>query len=442
MIGLVDCNNFYVSCERVFRPDLEGKPVIVLSNNDGCAISISDEAKALGIRMAVPVHMVMDVVKKYGIYMFSSNYTLYGDMSDRVMKTIASFVPRMEIYSIDETFLDLSEVPAGQLESLAKKIKSTVKQFTGIPVSIGIAKTKTLAKMANRFAKKTKKHVGVHVMQHENPVLEVLKYMKVEDVWGIGSEHAQRLNKINVHTAYDFVQLPEEWVRKNMTVVGLRMMKEMLGQNCIEWEFTRPKRKAVRSSRSFGQLITDKKDIEEAISNFAATCALKLRRENSCARTLQVWIETNPFRYDDKQYSRKITMKLEVATCNSGELIRQAMKGLDIIYTQGYNFMKAGVLVSDLVPSDNVQQGFFLPGEKKKNAKAMRIMDVLNNTYGSNTVRMAAQGYEKKWKLKAAMLSPCYTTNIHHVQRSGAATLFGRKTVHINFEYYIFPLTE
>lgn len=417
MIGLVDCNNFYVSCERVFRPDLEGKPVIILSNNDGCAISISDEAKAYGIRMAVPVHMVMDVVKKYNIQMFSSNYTLYGDMSDRVMKTIASFVPQMEVYSIDETFLDLSEVPPSQLESLAKKIKATVKQYTGIPVSIGIAKTKTLAKMANRFAKKTKKKIGVHLMQSDSEVNEVLAFTKVDDVWGIGAEHAQRLHRLGVNSAADFIKLPHEWIRKNMTVVGLRMYKEMLGQPCIEWEFVRPKRKAVRSSRSFGQLITDKKDIEEAVSNFAATCALKLRKEQSCASTLQVWIETNPFRYEDKQYSRSITMKLEVATNNSGELIRHAMKGLDIIYTTGYNFMKAGVLVTDLVPSSKVQQGMFFQNRKKENAKAMRIMDVLNNTYGSNTVRMAAQGYERKWKLKAAMLSPCYTTNIHHVPK-------------------------
>jgi DNA polymerase V len=416
MIALVDCNNFYVSCERVFRPDLEEKPVIILSNNDGCAISISDEAKALGIRMAVPVHMVMDVIKKHNVHMFSSNYTLYGDMSDRVMKTIASFVPQMEVYSIDETFLDLSAVPTEQLEPFAKKIKSTVKQYTGIPVSIGIAQTKTLAKIANRFAKKTKKKIGVHMM-YDQQVDEVLKVTKVEDVWGIGSEHAQRLNKINVHSAYDFIQLPEEWVRKNMSVVGLRMLKEMKGENCIEWEFIRPKRKAIRSSRSFGQLITDRKDIEEAVSNFAATCALKLRKEQSCANTLQVWIETNPFRYDDKQYSRRIKMKLEVATCNSGELIRYAMKGLDIIYTPGYNFMKAGVLVTDLVAADKIQQGIFLEGEKKKNAKAMRVMDVLNSTYGMNTVRMAAQGFERKWKLKAAMLSPSYTTNIHHVPK-------------------------
>ena len=417
MIGLVDCNNFYVSCERVFRPDLEGKPVIILSNNDGCAISISDEAKALGIRMAVPVHMVMDVVKKHNIKMFSSNYTLYGDMSDRVMKTIAAFVPQMEVYSIDETFLDLSEVPPAQLEQLAKRIKATVKQYTGIPVSIGIAKTKTLAKMANRFAKKTKKKIGVHVMQEDKHAEEVLKFTKVEDVWGIGAEHARRLHKLGISTAADFIQLPQEWVRKNMSVVGLRMMKEMLGERCLEWEFVRPKRKAVRSSRSFGQLITDRKDIEEAISNFAATCALKLRKENSCAATLQVWIETNPFRYEDKQYSRSISMKLEVATNNSGELIRHAMKGLDIIFTPGYNFMKAGVLVTDLVSSEEVQQGIFLQSRKKQHTKAMRIMDVLNNTYGSNTVRMAAQGYERKWKLKAAMLSPCYTTNIHHVPK-------------------------
>ena len=417
MIALVDCNNFYVSCERVFRPDLERKPVIVLSNNDGCAISISDEAKALGIKMAQPVHMAEDIIRKNAITMFSSNYTLYGDMSQRVMQTLREFVPRMEIYSIDEAFLDVTEVPAEELEDLAKKIKSTVKQFTGIPVSIGIAVTKTLAKMANRFAKKTKKHIGVHVMHDKKQTEEVLRYTQIGDVWGIGGQHAALLQKINVRNAYDFTLLPDSWVRKNMTVVGLRMLKEMRGQPCIEWELVRPARKAIRTSRSFGTLITDRKDIEEAISNFAANCALKLRKENSCAGSLQVWIETNPFRYNDRQYSRSIKIKLPVASNNSALLIKEALHGLDLIFTGGYNFMKAGVMAADLVPAEMVQQGMFISGESRKNAKVMRIMDALNSTYGNNTVRMAAQGYDRRWKLKAAMLSPSYTTDIHQVQK-------------------------
>ncbi len=415
MIGLVDCNNFYVSCERVFRPDLEGKPVIVLSNNDGCAISISDEAKALGIKMAEPVHLAEAVIRKNNITMFSSNYILYGDMSDRVMRTIESFIPNIEVYSIDEAFMDLENVPDDGLENLARKIKSAVKQFTGIPVSIGIAPTKTLAKMANRFAKKTKKKIGVHVMSGKNQIDEVLTFTKVGEVWGIGAQHAQRLQGINVLTAADFIKLPDEWVRKHMTVVGLKSLKEMRGERCIDWQLVNPKKKGFRTSRSFGKPVTEKTDLCEAVSNFAANCAKKLREENSSAGIIEVWIETNPYRFNDRQYARSIKMRMEAASNDSSSLIKQALKGLDLIYLPGYLFMKAGVMVSELVPAGNTQQQIFNLSDNRQNVKVMHAMDAINNLYGRNTVRMAAQGYARKWRLKAEKLSPCYTTDINHI---------------------------
>lgn len=412
MIALVDCNNFYCSCERVFQPSLEGKPLIVLSNNDGCAISLSDEAKAAGIKMGSPAHMITEELKKNNVTVFSSNYTFYGDMSQRVMSTIQEFVPRMEVYSIDETFVDFSDIPVDQMEQLGFKIKETVKQYTGIPVSIGIAPTKTLAKMANRFAKKTKKHIGVHLMRTSSEIDEVLQYTDIADVWGIGAQHATRLISLGVNKASDFVQLPEEWVRKNMSVVGLRMIKEMKGIPCIKWEFTQPKRKGIRTSRSFGKLMRDKRDIAEAVSNFAANCALKLRNDKTCAKEIEVFIQTNPFRNEDEQFYRSLKMQLPVASNDSSEIIKNALNLLDLIYCEGYNFMKAGVLVADIVPDNEIQQGLFDETNRTRSKKLMCALDNVNNIHGKNAIRVAAQGYEKRWAMRQANLSPCYTTDI------------------------------
>ncbi|MEO8148542.1 MAG: Y-family DNA polymerase [Bacteroidia bacterium] len=410
MIALVDCNNFYASCERVFQPKLEGKPVIVLSNNDGCAIAISDEAKAVGIKMGAPAFMMEDIIKQHKVNVFSSNYVLYGDLSKRVMDTVGTFASRMEIYSIDETFLDFDGMELHDLTKVGTAIKKTVKQNVGIPVSVGIAPSKTLAKLANRFAKKTKKQIGVHVVKTEDDIKEILKFAEVKDVWGIGAQHAKRLNDIGVKTAYEFTQLPDEWVRKNMSVVGLRTLKELRGTPCIEWEFMPPRKKGICTSRSFGKLINDKKTVEEAVSSFAANCALKLRKDNSCASSIQVFINTNQFRPQDKQYYRSIKMQIPVATNSTSEIIHYALKGLNIIYTEGYNFMKAGVVVTEIVPHQNVQVGIFDDINRTKNSMVMKTLDKINNIYGKDMVRIAAQGYEKKFRMRAQMLSQCYTT--------------------------------
>jgi len=293
MLALVDVNNFYVSCERVFHPKLHGKPVIVLSNNDGCAIARNDEAKALGIEMGAPAFMMKDLIQKHNIQVFSSNYTLYGDMSDRVIYTLASFVPKIEVYSIDEAFLDMTGLKYQDLAEVGARIKKTVKQHTGLPVSIGIAPTKALAKMANRFAKKTKKDVGLYYLSDQQKIDEVLAFTEIGEVWGIGGQHKKLLLKHNIKTAADFVKAGEDWVRQKMSVVGLRLLHELRGKSVIEWEEKAAAKKNICIARGFGKLLTNKNEIKEALTSYASSCANKLREQKSCATKIHVFVQTN-----------------------------------------------------------------------------------------------------------------------------------------------------
>ncbi|MEO8174659.1 MAG: Y-family DNA polymerase, partial [Sediminibacterium sp.] len=290
MIALVDCNNFYASCERVFDPKLVGKPVVVLSNNDGCVIARSEEAKTLGVEMGAPAHHWEQFFEQNGVYVFSSNYTLYGSLSHRVMKTLAEFVPELEIYSIDEAFLNMTDLAFEDLLKLGIKIRRTVRQHVGIPVSVGIAPTKTLAKMANRYAKKNRKDVGVHWAATPELVQEMLEFTEIGEIWGIGRQHSIFLQKNGFHTAADFVKAPDDWVRSNLSVVGLRMLSELRGVPSIDWEFKAPAKKNIMTSRSFGKIITKKEDIIEALSNYAALCAGKLREQKTCAKSLHVFL--------------------------------------------------------------------------------------------------------------------------------------------------------
>lgn len=415
MYALVDCNNFYCSCERVFNPKLIGRPVIVLSNNDGCAISRSDEAKALGIAMAQPAFMMKDLLEKNNVIVFSSNYTLYGDMSDRVMKTMAQFVPRLEIYSIDEAFLDLHDLPHTDLLTLGVIIRKTVMKNTGIPVCVGIAPTKTLAKMANRYAKKKHKDLGVFWAANEGLVNEMLSSTEVNDIWGIGSRYALKLRNNGFKTAADLVHAPDEWIRKEMSVVGLRLVNELRGVPSIKWGFETPAKKNICTSRSFGRLTEDITIVREAVSNYSAACAEKLRRQKSCCREMNVFISTNPHKTQELQYMRSITIQLERASNSTPELIKYALKGLDIIFKAGYRFMKCGVIVQDLVPEDSIQASMFDQANLDKNKHIMQVLDRVNNSLGKETVRMATQGFKKRYKLKAEHLSPRYTTNIDQI---------------------------
>ena len=415
MYALVDCNNFYVSCERVFNPGLVGKPVIVLSNNDGCAISRSDEAKALGIEMGAVPHLLKDKIANNNVKMFSSNYTLYGDMSDRVMKTLSSFVPRIEIYSIDEAFLDMGNMPYSNLLQLGMDIRSTILKNLGIPVCVGIAPTKALAKMANRYAKKKNKAVGVHWAANKYLVDEMLDYTEVGDVWGIGRQYALMLNRNGIKTAMDFTKAPEDFVRSTMSVVGLRLHNELKGIPSIAWEFELPAKKNICTGRSFGSMISDKNLIKEAMSNYAATCALKLRNQKSAAQELKVFVHTNPHRLQDEQYFRSVVIQFETATNSTPQIIKYALKGFEIIFKEGIKYMKCGVELRGFIPEDQLQLNLFSNFDNTKSSKAVAALDKVNKTLGKDLVRFGIQGFNKKYKARAAHLSPCYTTNINHV---------------------------
>jgi DNA polymerase V len=415
MYALVDCNNFYCSCERVFNPGLEGRPVIVLSNNDGCAISRSEEAKNLGIAMAAPVFMMKKLIDQHKIAVFSSNYTLYGDLSQRVMDTLASFAPKMDMYSIDEAFLDLNGLPETDLLEFGSGIRRTLKKNIGIPVSIGIGSTKTLAKMANRYAKGQHKHGAVFSAANAAMSAEMLSATPVDDICGVGRQYALFLNRTGVRTAADFVKVPEDWVKKHLSVVGLRIHYELRGINSFPWEEEKPARKNVCTSRSFGHRLTDKNQIAEAMANYAAACAAKLRADKTCCRSLQVFIQTNPHKTEEAQYLRSVDIDLERATHHSGEIIKAALRGLDLIFKPGFRYMKCGVTVQDLVPEGSVQGSCFDGADREKNGLAMRTVDLINQRLGKEIVRTAVQGFERKYRLKAEHLSPCYTTRMSEV---------------------------
>ena len=415
MIALVDCNNFYASCERLFSPSLMNKPIVVLSNNDGCVIARSNEAKAIGIEMGAPAFLMEEMLAKNKVAVFSSNYTLYGDLSNRVMQTLREFAPKIEIYSIDEAFLDLSELKYQDLFQLGQTIRERIITDIGLPVTVGIAPTKTLAKMANRFAKKERKNIGVYFARDQWQIDELLAYTKVGDIWGIGAQHTKRLLQNNISTAADLVMTNEEWVRKTMTVTGQRMLTELKGTPCVTWEDTPAPKKGICTARSFGQLLSDKKDIREALANYANICAEKLRRQKSCTNLIHLFIQTNTHRAQDKQYFRSVSLQVPVATNNSAEIITIALRGLDIIYMPGYNFKKVGIMVLDLVPEEFIQIGIFDTKDRRKDKKIMEVYDDVNARFGKDLVRYAVQGYKRKWKLRQQRLSPCYTTDIKQV---------------------------
>lgn len=415
MFALVDCNNFYASCERVFNPSWIGKPVVVLSNNDGCVIARSNEAKALGIKMGVPAYQIKDEIGRYGIGVFSSNYTLYGDMSNRVMTMLSSYSPNVEVYSIDECFLDLSGFGLFNLREYGEEIVRTVTKCTGIPVSMGIAPTKTLAKVANKFAKKYKGYKGVCIIDTEEKRIEALKRTEIGDVWGIGHRHAKRLALHGVNNAYDLTQMPQGWVRQQMTVVGERTWKELNGESCIDMEQVAPPKKQICTSRAFGETVTDIEGLEEAVSTYASICAAKLRKQKSCAGSLMVFIHTNNFREDLPQYFKNCVIKLPVPTNDTQEIVHYALTALRNIYRKGYHYKKAGVIIMDIVPGNAIQQNIFDMVDRGKRQRLMEVVDKLNSGFTRNNLTLAIQGGHRKWKLKQERLSPCYTTRLNDI---------------------------
>ena len=410
MFGLMDCNNFYASCERVFNPALNGKPIVVLSNNDGCVIARSNEAKALGIKMGVPAYQIKDLVSSHEVSVFSSNYTLYGDMSGRVMSILAGLAPELEVYSIDEAFINLDGIQDIQL--LGTKIVNKVTCGTGIPVSLGIAPTKTLAKVANKFAKKYPAYNRLCIIDTEEKRIKALKLTDITDVWGIGRRQATKLEKQRVKTAYDFTQLPGSWIRKNMTVVGERTWKELRGISCIDMESAPPAKKQICTSRSFGKMLTDIDTMAEAIATHASTCAKKLRQQKSYAMSLMVFIHTNNFREDLPQYWKNTVIHLPVPTNDTLEIVHYALAGLKTIFIQGYQYKKAGVIITEI--TEGAQMGLFDKINRTKREQLMQTIDQINGKH-SQLVKLAIQGSGRDWKLKQEQLSQRYTTDINEI---------------------------
>ena len=416
MYALIDCNNFYASCERVFNPGLNGKPIVVLSNNDGCIIARSNEAKDLGIDMGGAYFMLEKELKKHNVFVFSSNYTLYGDMSQRVMNTLAEFSPEIEIYSIDESFLNFDGFELlGNLKDIGITIRNTVFRNTGIPVSVGFAPTKTLAKLANRIAKKNKLYKGVCVLNNKSSIEEALKITTVDNIWGIGRQYAKLLMDNNINSAYDLTQVPENWVKAHMSIVGLRLQKELQGEKCISLELTAPIKQNICTSRSFGRYLTDINIINEAMSNFASRCALKLRKDKTVCSVIQIILYTNRHKQDQPQYFANKVILLPVPTNSSVEIIQYALKALSIVFKPGYRYMKCGVIVSGIVPENRVQQNIFDKIDRSKLAKVSTILDSLNKRYGSDTVKVGSLGVQKQWNLKSEKLSQCFSTRLEEI---------------------------
>jgi DNA polymerase V len=414
MFALVDCNNFYASCERVFQPNLNGKPIVVLSNNDGCVVARSNEAKQLGIPMGAPAFKYKSIFEAHNVHAFSSNYALYGDMSARVMHLLSQKTPDIEVYSIDEAFLKMEGFEMYDLQSYCESIKQTVDKGTGIPISIGVAPTKALSKVANRIAKKfPEKTKGVYIIDSDLLRIKALKWLKIEDVWGIGRKHAKRLKAKNIHTAFDFVNLSDVWVRKQMSVVGLRLKHELEGKPCLDLESI-PAKKTIATTRTFDKMYTDFEDIRERVSSFAVSCAEKLRKQQTCCTSILVFLQSNPFRTDLPQYRNSIVLQLPYPSHSTIDLTKLAVHGLKKIYREGYHYKKAGVLVLGLRPEDQKQFSLF-SDENPKHAQLMKAVDSLNKNIGRQKVKFGGQDLGRVWKMKQEKLSQHYTTRLDEI---------------------------
>ena len=415
MFALVDCNNFYASCERIFQPTLEGKPIAILSNNDGCVIARSNEAKALGLPMGAPAHKFASFFRQHNVRVFSSNYPLYGDMSQRVMDVLRQFTPEVEVYSIDEAFLHFEGFQHCDMEVYAQQMRKRVRKWTGMPVSIGLGPSKGLAKVANRVAKKfAGKTNGVYVIDSEEKRVKALKWLPIADVWGIGRQHARRLAFSNVKTAYDFTQLSDEWVRKHMSVVGLRLKKDLEGTATIPMEMVPSPKKAIATTRSFESLITSYEEMRERISTYATLCAEKLRKQDSNCHAVYVFVRSNPFMPDLPQYRNGILIPMPFASQSSLTVSKYALKGLERIYKNGIQYKKAGVMVTGIIPK-NAQQLTLFDKEDARHDALMQRIDHLHRKYGPHKIKLANQDLSRTFKMKQAHLSPRYTTDINNV---------------------------
>ena len=409
-IALVDCNNFYASCERVFQPKLRGKPVVVLSNNDGCVIARSNEAKALGIEMGAPWHLNREKFAKSGVWVKSSNYTLYGDMSARVMKTLLSFSPVLEIYSIDEAFLGLEGFD-DRIATHMQDLRATVLQWTGIPVSVGVAPTKTLAKVANRLAKKDPSAQGVKVLMDASSQETALSRLELSDLWGVARRLSERLQAQNITTPLALRDADPKTIRQNFGVVGERIVSELRGIPCIDIEEVAPNRKSLIASRSFGRPVETLNEMQDAVASYASRAAEKMRRQGLTTANLIVFIETNPFKKQDRQYRASQAVQLPIATGDTSRLVAAAKNGLHRIWVEGYRYKKAGVMLLDLTSAGAIQGSLFDRPDAPASLARMRAFDAINRRYGRDTLVIGRTSLKSGWKLRRDYISNRYTTS-------------------------------
>ena len=414
MYALVDCNNFFASCERLFNPALNGKPVVVLSGNDGCVIARSNEAKALGIAMGQPAFELRNLFEREGVAVFSSNHILYGDISRRVMSVLSQFSPEVEIYSIDEAFLTLDGVPMPHgVEVYARTIADAVQRCVGIPVSIGIASTKTLAKIASHRAKKIARYKGVcHLVTPDQHAIALME-CAIGDVWGIGRRLAPRLIEQGINTAWDFIHQPRSRVRSNYTIEGERTWRELQGEVCYKVDEAPADRQSITVSRTFGQAVTTFDDVYEAVANFVATAAVRLRRQNSVASSIMVYVKSRGC--DSNRYMGALQYTLPVATDSTIELLQYARRILVQVFRQGEAYKKAGVILSHIVPRDHVQLGLFDTVDRGKHSRLMKVIDEVNRQAGYKALRLGAERGSEVWCARNNHLSPCYTTSFRDI---------------------------
>lgn len=418
MFALADCNNFFASCERVFRPDLQGKPVIVLSNNDGCAIARSNEAKALGIKMGAPLFKIRDIVRRHNVAVFSGNMALYGDMSQRVRWVLEEFAPGIEVYSIDEAFLDLRGMKNIDFDAYAKRISAQCWKMTSIPVSVGIAPTKTLAKIASKLCKQYPKLRGGCYMHRPQDIEKVLRKFPIEDVWGIGRRSAPKLKARGVNTAYEFTQLPEGVVRMMLGIGGVRTWKELRGIPCLEFEDGFEAKQSICVSRSFSSEIYEVKELQEQIANFASAMASKLRQQQSVTSEMVVFAYTNRLKEDVPQTHANTLVSFITPTAEERIIIAQAVSAVRTLFKQGFGYKKAGVIATKIVPEKHVMHSLFEDREAvEREHKITSALDAINATFGKGTIKLAVQG-SGEIKSSSENQSPHYTTrwsDIPHV---------------------------
>lgn len=419
MFGLIDGNNFYASCERIFRPDLRGKPVIVLSNNDGCAIARSNEAKALGIGMGVPAFQISDIIKEHNVAVFSANFILYGDISNRITNICRRYCQDIEVYSIDESFLDFHGYDHIDLQTHCEELREYVLNGLDIPTSIGIAPTKTLCKVANKIAKKfPEKTKSVYIIDSAKKIEKALKWFPLGDVWGIGRRYNERFAKIGIKTAWDFTQLPEQFVQNEMGIYGLRMHRELRGIPQYGLTESKPK-KGIATTRTFDKRTDDLEILRERVSTFAYKCAEKLRKQNSCCQYVTVFIHTDRFKTDLKQYSNSVTITLSNPSNSSIELAKASIKALEKIYLPHFQYKKAGVMVTEFVPDTERMTSLFDEDLHDKHKPIMAVIDKMNRRLGADKIKLGSMDVQRTWKMNQKNLSPRYTTDFNQILKIG-----------------------